>query len=83
MVRVCGSRTVGALDVMNAGRLVIIGDPVIGCLPNTIVGVLIVKNNTHGVEVIDNTVIGTSDIGGNSGPGPYPGQSTTITGNHH
>jgi hypothetical protein len=83
MIRVCASRTIGALDVMNAGRLVIIGDPVIGCLPNTIVGVLIVKNNTHGVEVIDNTVVGTSDTGGNSGPGPYPGQSTTITGNHH
>jgi hypothetical protein len=81
-IRVCGSTIGGAVDVKNSGGLVLVGDPADGCAPNTIGGALDVQNNTNGVEAIDNTVGGAILTDGNSGPGPRPGDTTTISGNH-
>jgi hypothetical protein len=44
---------------------------------------LSLQNNTGGVEAIGNTVAGAIITSGNSGPGPFPGDVTTISGNHH
>ncbi len=61
----------------------IIGDPGdASCAPNSINGPVILEDNTHGVEAIDNTVHGAVISSRNSGPGPYPGDLTSITGNH-
>ncbi|MEA2301726.1 MAG: hypothetical protein QOE44_2261, partial [Solirubrobacteraceae bacterium] len=82
-VRICGSSIAGAVSATGASGLVLVGDPADGCAPNVIGGALDVQNNTHGVEAIDNTVGGAILTGGNSGPGPYPGETTTISGNHN
>jgi Big-like domain-containing protein len=81
VIRVCGSSIGGALDAKNSGGIVIIGDPAIGCAPNAVAGALLVNDNTNGAEVIDNTAGGAITADGDSGPGPYPGDPTTITGN--
>jgi hypothetical protein len=79
---VCGSHIGGGLTVVKASGLVIIGDPGdVRCAANVITGSLTLKNNTHGVEAIGNTVASLVSTG-NSGPGPYPGDVTTISGNH-
>jgi hypothetical protein len=82
-VEVCGSHFVGgAVTIMNAQGLVIVGDPGdANCAVNVIHGTLTLRNNTHGVEALGNTV-GGQVISGNSGPGPFPGDVTTISGNH-
>lgn len=80
-VTVCGSTTGGALDVVNAQGLVIVGDTGdANCAVNTVGGVLMLRNNTHGVEAIGNSVDSLINSG-NSGPGPYPGDLTNISGN--
>ncbi|MDP9072609.1 MAG: hypothetical protein M3N98_00295, partial [Actinomycetota bacterium] len=80
-VRVCGSRLGGAATVAGDGRLVVIGDPGdAACRPNRIGGTLLLMNNTGGVEAIGNDVA-TVTASNNSGPGPYPGDPTTIGGN--
>jgi hypothetical protein len=81
-VEVCGSNFVGgAVTISGAQGLVIVGDPGdAGCAPNTIGGTLLLTNNTHGLEAINNTVGGLI-VSGNSGPGPFPGDVTTISGN--
>jgi hypothetical protein len=81
-IRVCDTQTTGAVSVSHAGGLVMIGDPGIGCAANRISGALVLNGNANGVEAIDNIVGGAVDASGNSGPGPYPGEETTITGNH-
>lgn len=81
-IEVCGSTLVGgSVTVGNAAGLVIVGDPGdANCAVNTIGGTLSLENNTHGVEAIGNTVANLV-VFGNSGPGPYPGDVTTISGN--
>ncbi len=81
-IEVCGSHFVGgSVSVINAGGLVIVGDPGdANCAVNTVSGTLLLRNNTHGVEAIGNTVGGLV-VSGNSGPGPFPGDGTTISGN--
>lgn len=90
-VRVCGSAVADNLIVKNAAGLVIIGDPGDAlCAPNNgipngvngkgINGALALEGNHHGVEAIDNTV-GHLTAVGNTGPGPYPGDTTQIAGN--
>jgi hypothetical protein len=82
VIRICATSIGGALDIKNHTGLVIVGDPGdAACAPNTINGALLLANNTGGVEAIDNTEHGLS-ASGNSGPGPFPGDPTTITGNH-
>jgi hypothetical protein len=82
VIRVCGSSIGGSVDIKSATALVIVGDPGdAACAPNTIAGTLLLQNNTGGVEAINNTEHGLS-VSGNSGPGPFPGDPTTITGNH-
>ena len=81
-IRICGSTIAGSTQAAGAQGLVIIGDPGdANCAVNTIGGVLVLKNNTHGVEAINNT-LGSLNASNNSGPGPYPGDTTTISGNH-
>jgi hypothetical protein len=79
---VCGTRTGGALTVQGATALVVIGDAGHSrCAPNTIAGTLVLQNDLHGVVAIGNTAsnVITKNI---DGPGPYPGDVTTVSGNH-
>jgi hypothetical protein len=79
-LRICGTSIVGSVTVSQAAGLVVIGDPAIECAPNIATN-LVVIHNENGVEVVDNTVQHLV-ASGNSGPGPYPGDVTTVTGNH-
>ncbi len=80
-VRVCGSNVGGSVTVTGATGLVIVGDPGdAACAPNTISGTLSLQGNTGGVEAIGNDVQAVVAIN-NTGPGPFPGDLTTITGN--
>ncbi len=80
--QLCGSSTGGAVTVSGATGLVIIGDPGdAACAPNTIGGALNARNDTHGVEIIGNTIRGPLVTSNDSGPGPFPGDVTTISGN--
>lgn len=80
-LQVCNSTVTGSISVINATGLVVIGDPGdANCAVNSIGGTLLLRNNTGGVEAIGNTVGGLVSSG-NSGPGPYPGDVTTISGN--
>jgi hypothetical protein len=80
-LRVCATTTGGSVTVTGATGLVVIGDPGdAACTPNTIGATLTVQNNTGGVEAINNNVR-TVVASNNSGPGPFPGDPTTITGN--
>jgi hypothetical protein len=82
VIRICATGVGGALDIKNHAGLVIVGDPGdAACAPNKINGGLLLTNNTGGVEAINNTEHGLS-ASGNSGPGPFPGDPTTISGNH-
>jgi hypothetical protein len=81
VIRVCSSTIGGALDIKNSTGIVIVGDPAIGCAPNQIGGALSAQNNDNGAEIINNTASGAIITDGNTGPGPYPGDPTTITGN--
>ncbi|HEY5197897.1 MAG TPA: Ig-like domain repeat protein [Solirubrobacteraceae bacterium] len=84
VIRVCRSSVGGSVDIKSATGLVIVGDPGdASCAPNTISGTLLLQNDTGGVEAIDNTVTGAILTTGDSGPGPFPGDVTTISGNHH
>jgi hypothetical protein len=80
-IRICGTTVGGSVDVKSASGLVLVGDPGdAACAPNTINATLILQNNTGGVEAIGNQVGGLV-ASGNSGPGPWPGDMTSITGN--
>ncbi len=84
VIRVCGSHITASVDIKNETGLVIFGDPGdAACPSNTVGGTFSLKNNTGGVEAIGNTVSGAIITSGNSGPGPFPGDPTTISGNHH
>jgi hypothetical protein len=79
--QVCGSTISGAVTVRGATGLVIVGDPgAVACAVNSITGALTVQNNLNGVEVIGNTV-GSLVTSNNSGPGPFPGDVTSISAN--
>jgi hypothetical protein len=80
-IKVCGSTIGGSVDVVNAQGLVVVGDPGDAiCASNRIKGVLLLQNNTHGVEAIGN-MVGNLTVSGNSGPGPFPGDDTNVSGN--
>jgi uncharacterized repeat protein (TIGR01451 family) len=81
-IRICGATVVGgAVNVIGAQGLVIVGDPGdANCAVNNIGGALQLRDNLHGVEAIGNTV-GNLIVANNSGPGPFPGDPTTISGN--
>jgi hypothetical protein len=81
-IMICGSRIGGPAAVLDAGALVVAGDPGHSqCAPNTFGHGLLLRNDSHGVEVIGNTTPFV-DARKVSGPGPYPGDGTTIAGNH-
>jgi hypothetical protein len=80
MIAICGSRVGGSASIENANELVMIGDLAAACSPNSIVGSLVLYNNTHGLESINNTIGGAVIPFGNAGPGPY-GQPTKVAGN--
>jgi hypothetical protein len=79
-LRMCATTTGGTVAVTGATGLVVIGDNAIGCTPNTVAGSLNLINNTGGVEAIGNNVK-TVAASNNSGPGPFPGDTTTIADN--
>ncbi|MDQ1725869.1 MAG: hypothetical protein QOG52_2897, partial [Frankiaceae bacterium] len=79
-IRICGSTIGGSVIVKDAQGLVVIGDEAAAaCAPNIIDGALMLDDNTHGVRAIDN-VVQNVHASGNSGPGPYPGVPTSISG---
>jgi len=80
MITLCGSTVGGALNVVGARELVMIGDPGAACEPNVINGSLLLRNNTHGLEAIGNVIGGSLNAENNSGPGPY-GQPSMVAGN--
>jgi hypothetical protein len=81
-VAVCRSKFVGgAVNISHAQGVVIIGDPGdANCPVNNISGALVLEGNSHGVEAIGNAA-GTVVNVTNSGPGPYPGDSSLVTDN--
>jgi hypothetical protein len=83
VIRLCQSTVGGSVTVSKAGGNVIIGDAGdAACASNTISGALLLRSNTNGVEAMDNQVAGAVLVSNNSGPGPVPGDPTTISGNH-
>lgn len=81
LVEICNATVGGATVVSGAQALVIVGDPGdANCPVNSIKGTLALQNNTDGVVAIGNTVGGLVDSR-DTGPGPYPGDVTTIAGN--
>jgi hypothetical protein len=81
-LRVCGSSFGGSVSLGAGGGLVVFGDTAASqCAVNAIGGSFTVLSNTHGVRVIGNCVHGSEFDYGNSGAGPYPGDTTSVTGN--
>jgi hypothetical protein len=81
-VQICGSNIGGSLVLSGAQGLVIIGDPGdANCAVNTFKGSMTVRNNSQGVEIIGNSVGGALTAGNNYGPGPYPGDGSSVSGN--
>ncbi len=82
-VRVCAGTLNGSAVVSGATGFVLIGDSGDdGCKPNTIRGVLILANNTHGLEAIGNHVSFVL-AAGNSGAGAFPEDNAPeVSGNH-
>jgi hypothetical protein len=81
-LRVCGSTIDGSASIANSSGLVVFGDTGDAqCAVNKVGGSFAITNNKNGVEAINNTVGGSFASSGNSGPGPFPGDPTTISGN--
>ncbi|HEY5198504.1 MAG TPA: hypothetical protein VIJ51_15895, partial [Solirubrobacteraceae bacterium] len=81
-LRICGSTISGSAAIQYAGGLVVAGDTGDAqCAVNTFRGAWTLYFNTNGVEAINNHVAGGFAQFGNSGPGPFPGDPTTISGN--
>jgi hypothetical protein len=75
-IRVCATAATGAVSVSGATGLVIIGDPGdAACRPQQH------RRHAHTLQPRNNTG-GSLVASNNSGPGPFPGDTTTITGNH-
>jgi hypothetical protein len=82
-IQVCGATIGGSVGVSGAHGIVIIGDPGdANCTPNTVIGAVVVRGNHQGLEVIGNTVGGAIIAADNSGPGPYPGDTSTVADNN-
>jgi surface antigen len=81
-VQICGSVIGGSVGVSGAHGIVIMGDPGdANCAVNTFKGAVVVRNNTQGIEVIGNKITGALITSNNSGPGPYSGDSSSVSGN--
>jgi hypothetical protein len=79
---ICGTHVKTTLAINHATGLVVVGDAGDAlCAPNVIGTALTLTNDVNGVEAIGNTVpvVVTKNV---SGAGPYPGDVTTISGNH-
>jgi hypothetical protein len=79
--RICADAVTGNVQVGGATGLTMVGDPGhAGCGPNIIAGTLVLNGNHGGVEAINNyahRLVASN----NDGPGPFPGDVTTISGN--
>jgi predicted secreted protein len=73
-VSICGSTIAGSVTVSNAGGLVRIGGTGGGCAGDAISGGVIVKNDTHGLDIVDDVVGGAVDVNGDA----YSSESLTI-----
>ncbi|MDP9117783.1 MAG: Ig-like domain-containing protein, partial [Actinomycetota bacterium] len=83
-IRICGTAIGASVTIQNAIGFVVVGDLPDGCAPNHIAGSLTLRNNTGGVQAIGNYVGGTVIASGNSGAGPFPGDTApVISGNGH
>jgi hypothetical protein len=82
-LRVCDSRIGGSASVTASTAVVVFGDAngVANCAANTVVGPLSLTSNANGVRAIANSVGGSVTDSSNSGPGPFPGDPTLISGN--
>lgn len=81
-IQICGSTIGGTVGVSGAQGLVIIGDQGDAiCAVNTFKGALTVRNNSQGVEIIGNTIVGALLASNNSGPWPYPGDISSVSSN--
>jgi hypothetical protein len=82
-IRICNTKILGSVTIRSSTGLVVVGaKDAAGCSANTIAKDLTLAANGHGVMAIGNSVGGmvTAEIG-NSGPGPFPGDTTTIAQN--
>jgi hypothetical protein len=78
-IRMCGTRVNGSVSISGSAGLVVVGDIEHAmCAVNTITGDLSFEDNVHGVMSIADSVGGGVSSDGNSGPGPFPGDVTTI-----
>jgi hypothetical protein len=67
----CAATVNAAVSVTGSTGYVFIGGGTgTGCAPSKILGAIVLANNTGGVEVANNTVIGAVSVTGNSGYGP-------------
>ncbi len=81
-LRVCATTVGGALSVTGSTGLVVVGDTESArCAVNTIAGGLSLTSNSGGVRAIGNRVGGAVTDTANFGPGPFPGDPTSITAN--
>ncbi|MDQ6617127.1 MAG: Ig-like domain-containing protein [Actinomycetota bacterium] len=80
-LRMCSTTVTGSVVVASAAGITVIGDHGdAACVPNTVSGTLFLLSNHHGVEAIGNTAAHVVAVS-NNGPGPYPGDTTTISDN--
>lgn len=71
--RSCGNEIGGTLSVTASTGFVVVGDSGDDrCAPNSISGALILQANTHGLDAVGNTILGSQTISGNSGAGAFP-----------
>jgi Bacterial Ig-like domain (group 3)/FG-GAP-like repeat len=81
-IRICGSTISGSVSIASSTGLVVVGDLAHAqCAVNVIDGALTLSDNTNGVMAIGNSVDGKVTDSGNSGPGPFPGDVTTVADN--
>lgn len=73
-IMACANHIYGIVGIAHAAGLVTIGDldGSLSCAGNTIIGVVSLQHNTHGVQVSDNTVYGGINVTGTTGSLPPP-----------
>jgi hypothetical protein len=77
-LRLCGATIAGSVTVSHATGSVLVGDDADFCAPNSISGALTLIGNTAGVQAIGNRVGGGVTASGNTGSGPFPGDTAPV-----
>ncbi|MFF8026419.1 Ig-like domain-containing protein [Streptomyces sp. NPDC007896] len=69
----CDSRATGTLKVDRASGFVVVGDPGDdACAGNRVGGSVHLLDNHSGAELIANRIVGSVDVNGTTGSGPFP-----------